>query len=113
AAGGGPLARGVPGGYRLHEALGWRPDVDEIRRLITPKTRAIYVNSPSNPTGGVLTRDDILAIADLARSRNLWVISDEAYEDVVFDGQEHFSIASLPGMYDRTIPVYTFSKTYA
>jgi len=107
------LARAVPVGYPLHESLGWRPDVDEMRGLITPRTRAIYVNSPSNPTGGVLTRTDVERIADLARERDLWVISDEAYEDVIFGGQEHVSIASLPGMYRRTIPIYTFSKTYA
>ena len=105
-------AHAVPVGYPLHESRGWRPDLDEMRRLVTPKTRAIYVNSPNNPTGGVLTRADLEGIAALAREHNLWVISDEAYEDVVFDG-EHISIASLPGMYERTIPVYTFSKTYA
>jgi aspartate/methionine/tyrosine aminotransferase len=105
-------ARAVPVGYPLHESLGWRPDVAEMASLITPKTRAIYLNSPNNPTGGVMTRADIEAVADLARERNLWVISDEAYEDFVFDG-EHLSIASLPGMYERTIPLYTFSKTYA
>ena len=106
-------ARAVPVPYPLHESAGWRPDVDEIRALITPKTRAIYVNSPNNPTGGVLSRADLQAIADLAQERTLWVLSDEAYEDVLFDGREHVSIASLPGMYDRTIPLYTFSKTYA
>jgi aspartate aminotransferase len=105
-------ARAVPVGYPLHESLGWRPDLDEMRGLITSKTRAIYVNSPHNPTGGMLTRADLEAIAALARERNLWVISDEAYEDIVFDGA-HASIASLPGMYERTIPLYTFSKTYA
>jgi aspartate aminotransferase len=105
-------AHAVPVPYPLHEHLGWRPDLDEMRRLITPKTRAIYVNSPNNPTGGVLTRADLQAIADLARERDLWVLSDEAYEDVVFDG-EQISIASLPGMYERTIPLYTFSKTFA
>ena len=105
-------AHAVPVGYPLHESLGWRPDVAEMRKLVTPKTRAIYVNSPNNPSGGVLTRADLEAIADLARERNLWVISDEAYEDVVFEGT-HISIASLPGMYERTIPLYTFSKTYA
>ena len=106
-------ARAVPVPYPLHESRGWRPDVDEMRGSITPKTRAIYLNSPNNPTGGVLTRADLEAIADLARERDLWVISDEAYEDVLFDGHEHISIASLPGMYARTIPLYTFSKTYA
>jgi len=105
-------ARAVPVGYPLHESLGWRPDIDEMRRLVTGKTKAIYVNSPSNPTGGVLTRKDLEAIAALAQEKNLWVISDEAYEDVVFEG-EQISIASLPGMYERTIPLYTFSKTYA
>ena len=105
-------AHAVPVGYKLHESLGWRPDVAEMRTLVTSKTRAIYVNSPNNPSGGVLTRADLEAIADLARERNLWVISDEAYEDVVFEGT-HISIASLPGMYERTIPLYTFSKTYA
>lgn len=105
-------ARAVPVGYPLHESLGWRPDPREMRRLVTDRTRAIYVNSPHNPTGGMLTRSDLEAIADLARERDLWVISDEAYEDVVFDG-EHISIASFPGMYERTIPLYTFSKTYA
>ena len=105
-------ARAVPIGYPLHESAGWRPDLEEMRRLITPRTRTIYVNSPHNPSGGVLTRADLQAIADLARERDLWVISDEAYEDVVFEG-EHVSIASLPDMYARTIPIYTFSKTYA
>lgn len=106
-------ARAIPVPYPLHEARGWRPDVDEMRALITPKTRAIYVNSPHNPTGGVLTRSDLQAIADLATERDLWVFSDEAYEDVLFDRREHVSIASLPGMYERVISIYTFSKTYA
>jgi len=105
-------AKGVPVGVPLHESLGWRYDLDELERLITPKTRVLYLNSPNNPTGGVLTRADLERIADIARARNLWVISDEAYEDVVFDG-EHVSIASLPGMYDRTMGLYTFSKSYA
>lgn len=105
-------AHAVPVRYTLHESLGWRPDVEEIRSLVTNKTKAIYVNSPSNPTGGVLTRKDLEAIAAVAQEKNLWVLSDEAYEDVVFEG-EQISIASLPGMYERTIPMYTFSKTYA
>ena len=106
-------AHGVVVPYRLHESRGWRPDVEEMRSLITPKTRAIYVNSPNNPTGGVATLEDLKKIAALAVERDLWVISDEAYEDFTYDGHEHASIASLPGMYARTIPLYTFSKTYA
>ena len=106
-------AQGVPVPCPLHERLGWRWDVDELASKITPKTRAIYVNSPHNPTGGVLTAEDVQAIARLASSRGLWVLSDEAYEDVIYDGARHVSIASLPGMYERTISMYTFSKTYA
>ena len=105
-------ARGVPVGYRLTEARGWRPDFDDLESKITARTRGLYVNSPNNPTGGVLTRGDVERLAAIARDRDLWVISDEAYEDVVFDG-EPISIASLPGMYGRTIPFYTFSKSYA
>ncbi len=105
-------ARGVPVGCPLHEATGWRYDVDELASKITARTRVLYLNSPHNPTGGVLTRADLERIASIARDRHLWVISDEAYEDVIFDG-EHVSIASLPGMYERTIPLYTFSKSYA
>src|SRR5471030_429422 len=105
-------ARGVPVGYRLYESKGWQPDLDEIEAKITPRTRVLYLNSPSNPTGGVLTLAYLERLAAIAHAHNLWVISDEAYEDVVFDG-EHISIASLPGMYKRTIPLYTFSKSYA
>ena len=105
-------AHAVPVPCPLRESLGWRWDLDELASKITPKTRAIYINSPNNPAGGVLTRADLEGIAALAQKHDLWVFSDEAYEDVVFDG-EHVSIASLPGMYERTIPIYTFSKTYA
>ena len=107
-------AQARPVGCPLHESLGWRFDLDELESSITPATRAIYVNSPHNPTGGVLTRADVERdCRDRAASANLWLISDEAYEDVVFDGAEHVSPASLPGMYERTISVYTFSKSYA
>jgi aspartate aminotransferase len=107
------LARGVPVPCPLRESRGWRYDLDELASKITSKTRAIYVNSPGNPTGGVLTREDIKAIAALAEQHGIWIVSDEAYEDVVYDGSEHVSAAALPGMYDRTISFYTFSKTYA
>jgi aspartate aminotransferase len=96
----------------LREDLHWRWNIDEVEKAITPKTRVLYLNSPNNPSGGVLTREDLERLAALARQHNLWVVSDEAYEDVVYRG-EHISIASLPGMYDRSIPVYTLSKSYA
>ena len=105
-------AGGVAVQVPLREELGWRWNIVDVEKAITPKTRVLYLNSPNNPSGGVLTRQDIEQLAQLARDRNLWVVSDEAYEDVVYKG-EHVSIASLPGMYDRTIPVYTLSKSYA
>jgi aspartate aminotransferase len=117
-------ARGVPVGYKLHESTGWQPDLDEVEAAITPKTRVLYINSPSNPTGGVLTLAYLERLASIAHAHDFWVISDEAYEDVVFEGRptsaagaatvrKHVSIASMPGMYKRTLPLYTFSKTYA
>ena len=113
AAGNIAAARAVPVPYPLHASRGWRPDVDELARLVTPRTRALYVNTPHNPTGGVLSRADLQALADFARAHDLWVLSDESYEDVIYEGHEHVSLASLPGMYPKTIPIYTFSKTYA
>jgi aspartate aminotransferase len=106
-------AQGIPVPCPLRERLGWRWDLGELASKITPRTRAIYINSPGNPTGGVLTATDLQAIAELADTRGLWLLSDEAYEDVVFDDARHVSVASLPGMYERTISIYTFSKTYA
>jgi aspartate aminotransferase len=106
-------ARGVPVSWPLRDtASGWQYDLEALTARITAKTRAIYLNSPHNPTGAVLSRDDLVHIASIAHDRNLWVLSDEAYEDVSYD-REHVSIASLPGMYARTIPLYTFSKSYA
>jgi aspartate/methionine/tyrosine aminotransferase len=105
-------AKGVPVAYPLRETAGWRFDIEELEARITRNTRVLYLNSPNNPTGGVLTRADLEGMAALASRHGLWVISDESYEDVVFEG-EHISIASLPGMYERTVPVYTFSKSYA
>lgn len=97
----------------LHEGLGWRFDLDELAAAVTPRTRGLYVNSPGNPAGGVFTRADLARLADLAQAHDLWVIADEAYEDVVYDGHAHVSLASLPGMHARTASMFTFSKTYA
>jgi aspartate aminotransferase len=106
------LAHAVAVPCPLHESLGWRYDLDELASKITPRTRAIYVNSPGNPTGGVLSRADLEAIVEIAARHGVWLISDEAYEDVVFEG-EHVSPASLPDAYERTISLFTFSKSYA
>src|SRR5215471_3909990 len=80
---------------------------------LRPETKGIYLNSPNNPTGAVLTREELTALAEVAIERDLWVVSDEAYEHLLFDGAQHISIGSLPGMAERTFSVYTFSKTYA
>ena len=91
----------------------FRLDVDELAALITPKTRMIVINSPANPTGGVLTRGDIERIAELAQRHDLVVLADEIYGRILYDGEEHVSIASLPGMAERTIVLDGFSKTFA
>ena len=91
----------------------FRLDVDELASLITPRTRVLFLNSPANPTGGVLTRDDLTRIAALAVEHDLWVVSDEIYGRILYDGAEHVSIASLPGMAERTIILDGFSKTFA
>ena len=83
-----------------------------LSRYATTKTRAIYYNTPQNPTGVVFTREEAEAVAQFARERDVIVIADEAYEDLVYDG-EHVSIASLDGMMERTITTFTFSKSYA
>jgi aspartate aminotransferase len=82
-----------------------------LERLATPNTRAIYYNTPQNPSGLVFSRKEAEEVARFAMERDLIVIADEAYEDLVYEG-EHFSIASLPGMAQRTITAYTLSKTY-
>ena len=91
----------------------FRLDVDELASLVTPRTRGIVVNSPANPTGGVLTRNDLERIAALAIEHDLWVLADEIYGRILYDGAEHVSIASLPGMAERTIVLDGFSKTFA
>ena len=86
---------------------------EKIRSALKPETRGLYVNTPNNPTGVVLDRPYLEALAKVAIERDLWVISDEAYEHLLFDGAKHVSLASLPGMAERTLSVYTFSKSYA
>jgi len=106
-------AHAAPIRVPLHAGSGWRFDADELAASISPKTKGLYINSPHNPSGGMLTRVDMERIAEIAQRHGLWVIADEAYEDVVFDGHDHVSLASLPGMHERTVSVFTFSKTYA
>jgi aspartate/methionine/tyrosine aminotransferase len=103
----------VPVGLPLREARGFAFDPNELEARITPKTRLLILNTPHNPTGGLLTRKDLEAIAAvLARHPQVWVYADEIYSRLVYDG-EFFSIAALPGMQERTIISDGASKTYA
>ena len=86
---------------------------ERLRAGLRPETRGLYVNTPNNPTGVVLSRETLQAIAEVAIERDLWVVSDEAYEHLLFGGARHLSLASLPGMAERTVSVFTLSKTYA
>ena len=104
-------ATAVPIPIRMENEF--RLDVEELARLITPRTRLLIINSPANPTGGVLTRADLERIAELAAEHDLWVMADEIYGRILYDGAEHISFASLPGMADRTIVLDGFSKTFA
>jgi aspartate aminotransferase len=106
------LAAGVvPVGYRLDPANGFAIDPAEIERRVTPRTRAIVVNSPGNPTGAVAARDVLIATMEVAARHGLWVISDECYADLVFEG-EHVSPASFADP-ERVLSAFSFSKTYA
>jgi aspartate/methionine/tyrosine aminotransferase len=103
-------AKAVP--IRLREELDFRLDVDELAGLINDCTKLIILNSPQNPTGGVLTKSDIGAVARAIGDRNIMVLSDEIYSRLIFEG-EHHSIMSIDGMNERTILLDGFSKTYA
>ncbi len=103
-------ACGVP--IRLREENQFRLDVNELKKLITPKTKMIIINSPHNPTGSVMTYDDFKGIADLVANKDIYILTDEIYSRIIYDG-EHISIASFPGMSERTIILDGFSKSYA
>jgi aspartate/methionine/tyrosine aminotransferase len=107
------FAGGVPVAIPIRQDKEFRMDPDELASLVTPRTRLIVINSPANPTGGVLTRADLERIAEIALRHDLVVLSDEIYSRILYEGEEHTSIASLPGMAERTIVLDGFSKTYA
>jgi len=107
------FAGGMPVPLQLSAENDFRVDLEAFKKLITPKTKLVIINSPSNPTGGVFTREDVLGIAEILRDRpDIFILSDEIYDRLIFEG-EAFSIASLPGFKDRTIILDGFSKTYA
>jgi len=97
----------------ITEATGFSFSIEDLRSRITPKTKMLILNSPQNPTGGILTQDDLKAIAELAVKHDLWVLADEIYCRIVYDGFKNYTIASYPGMMERTIILDGFSKTYA
>ncbi|MFI7112253.1 pyridoxal phosphate-dependent aminotransferase [Nonomuraea sp. NPDC050227] len=88
-------------------------DPDELRAAVTPRTRAILVNSPHNPTGTVFTRDELTVIAELCQEHGLIAITDEVYEHLTFDGVEHVPLATLPGMRERTVMISSAGKTFS
>ncbi|MYX25190.1 pyridoxal phosphate-dependent aminotransferase [Streptomyces sp. SID8381] len=104
--------RRVPVTLRPHEGA-FRLDLDELRAAVTDRTRLLLLNTPHNPTGAVLTRAELTAVAELAVERDLLVVTDEVYEHLVFDDAEHIPLATLPGMRDRTVTVGSAGKTFS
>ncbi len=102
----------VPRLVTLREETGFRMDLDELRSLISPKTRMIIINTPHNPTGGVLTEEDIKTVCEIALEHDLMVVSDEIYSQLVY-GFDHVSPMSQPGMRERTVLMDGLSKSYA
>ena len=106
------LANGVPVAVSCKPENNFAVTAEAIEAAITPRTKAVMLNFPTNPTGGTMTRTDLLKIADVILRHNLLVLTDEIYSELTFEG-EHTSIASLPGMRERTIFLHGFSKAYA
>src|SRR3954468_17344271 len=102
----------VPVTLRPHEGS-FRLDLDELRAAVTDRTRLLLINTPHNPTGTVLTREELTAIAELAVERDLLVVTDEVYEHLVFDEAEHLPLATFPGMRERTVSIGSAGKTFS
>ena len=100
-------------GVALEEENGYRLDVEALKEKVTPKTKMIVLCNPNNPSGTVYTKDELAGIAEVAQDNDLLILSDEVYNEFVWDGREHVTIASLPGMKERTIVSNSFSKTFA
>ncbi|MFF6874783.1 pyridoxal phosphate-dependent aminotransferase [Streptomyces sp. NPDC012474] len=106
--------RRVPVTLRAHEDEGrFRLDLDELRDAVTDRTRLLLINTPHNPTGTVLAREELAAIAELAVERDLLVVTDEVYEHLVFDDAEHVPLATFPGMRERTVTISSSGKTFS
>lgn len=107
------IAEAKPNTFLLDEDKDYRVGADALEKSITKKTKIIWICNPSNPTGHVFSKQDLEAIAEIARKHNLIVFSDEIYEKIIYSNTEHLSIGSFSGMEDRTITVNGFSKAYA
>jgi len=107
------MAGGVPASVPALEKNDFKPDEEFVISQITKESRVMILNSPNNPTGTVLSYDDLEGLAKLAVERDLLVISDEVYEKITYDGVRHFCLATFPGMRERTLVIGSFSKTYA
>ncbi len=106
-------AVGAAGAYVRTHPPDWTFDPHELQRAITPRTKGIMVNTPANPSGKVFTREEMEIIGEAARRHDLFIFTDEIYEYFVYDGRQHISPASLPGLADRTITISGFSKSYS
>lgn len=107
------LLGAVPVSYHLLEENDFQIDMDEIRRQITDRTKAIVIVTPNNPTGGVLSEENLKELAEIAVEHDIMVLADEVYERLLYDDAKHVSIGSLPGMKERTITLNGFSKAYS
>ena len=107
------VAGGIPVPVPLVEEKNFSFDLDAFRTLVNRKTKLVILNSPGNPTGGVMPLQDLEAIASIARNYNFWIMSDEIYSRIAYDDMDVPSMVTLPGMMERTIVVDGFSKTYA
>ncbi|BCS32699.1 aminotransferase [Luteitalea sp. TBR-22] len=106
------LSGATPRYVRLHEP-GWTIDPDELRAAVTPRTRAIILNSPHNPTGKVFTREELQLVADLCQEHDLLAITDEIYEFIVYGEARHVPLCTLPGMAERTVTISSLSKSFS
>lgn len=107
------MCNGIPVLVDVKEEDGFIYDPQNIKEAISKKTKAIIINSPANPTGGVASKETLKEISDICKEHNLIVISDEVYRSIIFDGYKHVSIATMEGMKERTVVINSFSKEYA
>ena len=107
------LFGGVPIRVPVRKENGFKLDPADVRRAVTDKTKVMILNTPGNPTGAMFDEADLKELAKIAQEREIFILSDEPYEDIIFDGRKHVSIGALDGMKDLTISAFTLSKTYA